>query len=90
MMTLDEFKEQVGGKHAVVMAPPEDTTHMGVPYRKGKGSLFITRVAYALYKQGWKALDHDISKEEAQALNTHFKSQSELESGKVKTIKTKN
>lgn len=90
MITLEEFKKQVGGRHAVVMDPPEDTTHMGVPYKKGKGSLFITQVAYALYKQGWIAKDHMITEEEAQALNAHFKAENELETGKVKTVKTKN
>lgn len=83
-MTVKEFQEMVGGKHAVIMVCQVDgSTHRGATYAKEKQLNVDLVTGLALYKQlynipgggegrRWIPNESNITDHEKALMNTHF------------------
>ena len=91
-MTLQEFQEKIGGKHATIMVCQVDgSIHLGHTYNTGGMVNVELRAAFALYKQmantpdgeihRWEPKDVNMTTNEMQLMNKHFEKEHEQEVG---------
>lgn len=91
-MTLQDFKDKIGGKHATLMVCQVDgSTFVGQTYNAGDMVDVTTAQAFALYKQmanspggdihRWEPKDASMTTGEAALLNKHFEKEHEKEIG---------
>lgn len=92
-MTLKEFQELIGGRHAAVMVCQVDgSKHMGKVFKSGDMLNVDLRTAFAKYKEmanlpgggeghRWLPSNANITNEERDMMNKHFEKEHEMESG---------
>lgn len=91
-MTLQEFKNKVGPRGAVIMECPGPMHYDGRDWKKGDTKNVTVDYAYRLHtRYGWSVKDGFVVEEdEAKSLNEHFRKVHEEETGgKPKTVKSK-